>query len=64
MKSLYIFQLKNSLQSDIQSRLIKYYKEELNLNEDEIKTELELAMSSRLSDLEDSIDVNAIMNLI
>lgn len=58
MKKKYVIQLNENKQKQIKEDLKKYFKEDLNLTNQEIEEELELAMSSRLVDLEDSIDIN------
>lgn len=62
MRKLYISQLEDDLQLKIKSELIKYFKENLELSEEDEKIELELAMSSRVSDLEDTININKVIN--
>lgn len=62
MRSLFISQLEESLQYKIKNQLINYFRKELELNEEELKVELELAMASRVSDLEDTIDIKKIIN--
>lgn len=61
MRSLYVAQLEPELQTKIKNHLIDFFKEELELNEEELNEELELAMNSRVSDLEDTIDINKIL---
>lgn len=60
--NLYVVQLKDDLQVKIKNELIFYFKDELGLDEEEIKSELELAMSSRVNDLEDTINIKEIIN--
>lgn len=61
MRKLYVSQSDDNLQKIIKDHLIQFYKIELELNEDEIKEELELAMNSRLHDLEDTINIKKIL---
>lgn len=61
-KNRYIIQLEIELQNIIKSKLISYYKEELELGKEDIEIELEMAMNSRLIDLEDTIDINQLIN--
>lgn len=62
MRSLYVFQLEQDLQTKIENQLIHFFKEELDLNEKNLKIELELAMSSRISDLEDTINIKKVLH--
>lgn len=62
MKTKYIIQLSNDKQENIKKDLEVFFREELDLTKQEIKDEMELAMSGRLIDLEDSIDINQYMN--
>ena len=62
MRTKYILQLDDYLQNQIKNKLIYFLKEDLDLNESEIEIELELAMNSRVSDLEDTIDIQNIIN--
>lgn len=62
MRSLYVFQLEQDLQTKIENQLIHFFKEELDLNEKDLKIELELAMSSRISDLEDTINIKEVLH--
>lgn len=64
MRELYVSQLNNDLQKKIKDHLTKFYLNELELNEDEIKYELELAMNSRVNDLEDTIDIKKILQQV
>lgn len=57
MKNKFIIQLNNQTQKQIEIDLKRYFKIDLNLNDEELKEELELAMSGRLVDLEDSINI-------
>lgn len=61
VRKLYVSQLDNHLQKIIKDHLIQFYKIELELNEEDIKDELELAMNSRLHDLEDTINIKKIL---
>lgn len=58
MKTKYVIQLDNCEQIQIKKDLKDFFENELDLTDEEIKDELDLAMSSRLSDLEDSIDIS------
>lgn len=58
MKNKYIIQLNDKLQNEIEVKLRQFYKEELDLTEQEIEEELELAMSGRIIDLEETIDIS------
>lgn len=58
MKTKYVVQLDDFKQKKIKEDLNIFYKDELNLNDEEMKVELKLAMSGRLVDLEDSIDIS------
>lgn len=60
MRNLYVSQLDNHLQKTIKNLLTHFFENELELNREETKQELELAMNSRLSDLEDTIDISRI----
>ena len=62
MRKLYVSQLDNHLQKIIKDHLTHFYLNELELNEEEIKHELELAMNSRVSDLEDTINIKKILH--
>lgn len=57
IQNLYVSQLNGDLQSLIKKELTLFFKNDLNLNKDNIIKELELAMNSRVSDLEDTIDI-------
>lgn len=59
MKTKFIVQLDNQMQEQIKKDLKNFFKEELNLSDEEMEEQLELAMNSRLVDLEDSIDINS-----
>lgn len=62
MKTKFIIQLDESIQKQIRNDLNLFFKEELELKDEEISKELELAMSGRLVDLENSIDINCYIN--
>lgn len=62
MRDLYIIQLPIDLQKKIKDELIKYFKVELDLQDENVEQELELAMSSRVGDLEDTINIKKIIN--
>ena len=62
MRMLYVSQLDNHLQKKIKDHLTHFYINELELNEEDIKYELELAMNSRVSDLEDTINIKKILH--
>lgn len=62
MRKLYVSQLTTQMQNKIKNDLIKYFKEDLELNEIHMQIELEMAMSSRVSDLEDTINIEYIIN--
>jgi len=62
MQNLYVRQLKQELQIKIKDQLIIFFKEDLDLNDDELKNVLELAMNSRINDLEDTIDIKKILS--
>lgn len=64
MRMLYISQLDNHLQKKIKDHLTQFYINELELKEEEIKYELELAMNSRVNDLEDTIDIKKILRQV
>lgn len=57
IRGLYVSQLELNLQTKIKNQLIDFFNNELELNESDLKVELELAMNSRISDLEDTIDI-------
>lgn len=57
MRNLYVLQLDNSLQLKIKKELTKFFEDELSLEQWEVEKELELAMSSRVSDLENTINI-------
>ena len=59
MRGKYIIELDDILQVQIKEKLFAFYREELELSDEEIEEELERAMNSRLGDLEDTIDVSA-----
>lgn len=59
MKTKFIVQLDNQIQEQIKKDLKTFFKEELSLTDEEMEEQLELAMNSRLVDLEDSIDINS-----
>lgn len=61
IRRLYVSQLDSDFQSLIKYALTKFYKEELELEGDEIKHELDLALNSRVSDLEATINVKKIL---
>lgn len=58
MKTKYVIQLNDCEQNQIKKDLKIFFKNELGLVDEELENELDLAMSSRLIDLEDSIDIN------
>lgn len=62
MKKKYVVQLSKKKQEMIKKDLKTFFITELNLNDQEVQKELELAMNSKLTDLEDSIDINQYIN--
>lgn len=62
MQTKFIAQLDKYKQNQIKQDLKFFLKEELELTDEEMEKELELAMSSRLSDLKESIDINPYIN--
>lgn len=62
MQTKFIAQLDKYKQNQIKQDLKFFLKEELELTDKEMEKELELAMSSRLSDLKESIDINPYIN--
>lgn len=62
MRDLYIYQLESDLKTKIKDGLIEFFKEELKLSEEDLRVELELAMNSRVSDLEDTINIDRILH--
>lgn len=62
IRHLYVSQLDFDLQSSIKKELIDFFIEELDLNEAHSKEELDLAMNSRVSDLEDTINIKKILH--
>lgn len=61
LRSSYVLELESDLQTKIKSHLIDFFKNDLDLNEAALSEELELAMHSRVSDLEDTIDIKKIL---
>lgn len=61
-RNLYVSQLNSNLQLKIKNQLTNFFLEELELNQEDVDKELELAMNSRVSDLEDTIDIKKILN--
>jgi len=63
MKNKYIIQLDSNYQIEIRNKLHLFFKKDLDLLDKEIEKELELAMNSRLSDIEEIIDITKYINL-
>lgn len=62
VRQKYITQLDKKLQIKIEEKLLSYFETELELSPDDVEIELELAMNSRIYDLEDTININEIIN--